>query len=72
MLSGCWTTPVKTQYVKVYPPVELLQLCEHSKLPGTKVRDLVTAKLQSDDKISECNLRQKNLIEYLTKKGDSL
>lgn len=62
--------PVKTQYVKVYPPVEMLALCEHTKLKGTKVRDLVDAKLISDDKIAECNLKQRELLNYITKKGE--
>ncbi len=52
--------------------MELLALCEHTKLEGIKVRDLVVAKVKADDKIADCNLRQKKLIEYLTKKGDSL
>lgn len=71
MLLGCSTAPVKTQYVKVYPPTELVQLCEHTKLEGKTVRDLVVAKVRADDKVADCNLRQKKLIDYLTKKGDS-
>lgn len=67
LLSGCWKTVVKTEYVPVRPPVELVQLCEVSPFAGKTVNDLVQAKLRIDDEVRACNVRTKGLVEFLAK-----
>lgn len=67
LLSGCWKTVVKTEYVKVKPPVETVQVCTISPFVGKTVGDLVEAKLLIDEEVRICNVRTKNLIEFLDK-----
>jgi len=69
LLSGCWKTVVKTEYVYAKPPVELLQVCTTSEFVGKTVKDLVDAKLLIDEELKACRLRSKNLIEYIDAAG---